>query len=88
MLAVIGVAFESNNIHNCHFGKLVFFIFLSLIYDFGWLFLGLFDWGDVSPLEGKSLSSIRRLSVVMSFVVFILKVSFFYLLLFSFIDSA
>lgn len=74
LLALLGLAFESNNISLNKFGKLVFFLTLSMLYDFVWLLGSLSDWTETTPLEGSSLNGIRKLATVIAFVVIILKI--------------
>jgi hypothetical protein len=74
ILALLGIAFESNNIPFNKFSKLVFFLFLSMVYDFFWLLGSLSDWTETTPLEGSSLNGIRKLATVIAFVVIILKI--------------
>lgn len=74
MICTIGFGIESNNVSKKHFGKLTFFLFISAVMDFLWILYNLINWAYVSPYEGESLDGIRRFSVVISFVVLLLKV--------------
>lgn len=74
MLGLIGLGFETYCINYSKFGKHVFALFITLLYDFAWVCVNLLDWADDSLLEGPSLTTMRRLSIVMSFVVLIVKI--------------
>lgn len=74
LIGILGAGFETNNIPLNKFGKLVFFLLISLIYDFFWVIGSLINWSETTPLEGDSLNGVRKFATIMSFVVIILKI--------------
>lgn len=77
IIGLVGLGFETRNLKNSKFSTLVFFLFLSLLFDLFWVLGNLIDWGETTPLEGKKTNNIRKFSTFVSLIVLFLKVSQF-----------